>query len=46
VGPTTIYALMQAMGMVNDHMPGCAFHDVVEQERSALVRPMPTGAPS
>ena len=46
VGPTTIYALMQAMGMVNDHLPGCAFHDGVERERSALVRPIPTGGPS
>jgi len=34
------------MGMVNDHLPGCAFHDVVERERSALVRPIPTGGPS
>jgi DNA-3-methyladenine glycosylase I len=23
VGPTTMYALMQAVGMVNDHLPGC-----------------------
>ena len=23
VGPTTMYALMQAMGMVNDHLDGC-----------------------
>lgn len=23
VGPTTMYALMQAMGLVNDHLPGC-----------------------
>ncbi|MEE1565417.1 MAG: DNA-3-methyladenine glycosylase I, partial [Acidimicrobiales bacterium] len=23
VGPTTVYAFMQAMGMVNDHLPGC-----------------------
>jgi len=44
VGPTTVYALMQAMGMVNDHLEGCAFHDVVEGERSALVRPTPTGS--
>ena len=44
VGPTTVYALMQAMGMVNDHLEGCAFHDVVESERSALVRPTPTGS--
>ena len=25
VGPTTAYALMQATGMVNDHLSGCAF---------------------
>ncbi|MDO6962434.1 DNA-3-methyladenine glycosylase I [Rhizobium alvei] len=23
VGPTTVYAFMQAMGLVNDHLPGC-----------------------
>lgn len=39
VGPTTAYAFMQAMGMVNDHMPGCAFHAVVETERATIVRP-------
>ncbi|MBC8195803.1 MAG: DNA-3-methyladenine glycosylase I [Acidimicrobiia bacterium] len=39
VGPTTAYAFMQAMGMVNDHLPGCAFHAVVETERAALTRP-------
>ena len=26
VGPTTAYALMQACGIVNDHLEGCAFH--------------------
>ena len=41
VGPTTIYALMQAMGMVNDHLPGCALHPVVKAERTALIRPVP-----
>ncbi len=25
VGPTTAYAFMQSMGMVNDHLEGCAF---------------------
>ncbi len=25
VGPTTMYAFMQAMGLVNDHLDGCAF---------------------
>lgn len=27
VGPTTCYAFMQAMGMVNDHIEGCEFHE-------------------
>ena len=27
VGPTTAYALMQATGMVNDHVAGCAFRE-------------------
>jgi DNA-3-methyladenine glycosylase I len=25
VGPTTVYAFMQAMGMVDDHLAGCSF---------------------
>jgi DNA-3-methyladenine glycosylase I len=39
VGPTTVYAFMQAMGLVNDHLPGCHAHAEVEAERSAFVRP-------
>lgn len=39
VGPTTAYAFMQAMGMVNDHVPGCFCFPEVEAERKALVRP-------
>lgn len=39
VGPTTIYAFMQAMGMVNDHLEGCAFRTAVERERDMFVRP-------
>jgi DNA-3-methyladenine glycosylase I len=27
VGPTTCYALMQAVGMVNDHLADCAFRE-------------------
>ena len=27
VGPTTMYAFMQAMGLVNDHLHGCAFRE-------------------
>jgi DNA-3-methyladenine glycosylase I len=29
VGPTTVYAFMQAMGLVNDHVEECAFRSVV-----------------
>jgi DNA-3-methyladenine glycosylase I len=39
VGPTTVYAFMQAMGLVNDHLDGCAFRDAAEAERSTFVRP-------
>lgn len=38
-GPTTAYAMMQAVGLVNDHLEGCAARDAVEQERAAFVRP-------
>ena len=33
VGPTTIYAFMQAMGLVNDHVPGCASRPKAEKAR-------------
>ena len=36
VGPTTVYAFMQAMGLVNDHAPGCSHYDEVERERAAV----------
>jgi DNA-3-methyladenine glycosylase I len=39
VGPTTCYAFMQAMGLVNDHAETCFCRDEVEAERNALVRP-------
>lgn len=38
-GPTTAYAFMQAMGMVNDHIEGCAARARVEQARAAFERP-------
>ena len=38
-GPTTAYAFMQAMGMVNDHMVGCAFRTEVEVLRNKFKRP-------
>lgn len=33
VGPTTIYAFMQAMGLVNDHLEGCHVRETCAQER-------------
>ena len=39
VGPTTAYAFMQAMGMVNDHHPGCSFYSVVADARAEFTRP-------
>ena len=39
VGPTTVYAFMQAMGLVNDHIEGCDIRDAVEKERVAFIRP-------
>ena len=39
VGPTTVYAFMQAMGLVNDHIEGCKCRAEVEAERGAFRRP-------
>jgi DNA-3-methyladenine glycosylase I len=39
VGPTTVYAFMQAMGLVDDHLEGCAARPRVEAARGALPRP-------
>lgn len=39
VGPTTVYAFMQAVGLVNDHLGACDFHDVVGQARSSFLPP-------
>ena len=39
VGPTTVYAFMQAMGLVNDHIEGCFCRAEVERERRAFKRP-------
>jgi DNA-3-methyladenine glycosylase I len=43
VGPTTVYAFMQAMGLVNDHAEGCIIGAEVAKRRRRFVRP---GAPS
>ncbi len=39
VGPTTCHAFMEAMGIVNDHMEGCACRAACEAERRAFARP-------
>ena len=39
VGPTTVYAFMQAMGLVNDHIDGCDLREAVEHARAEFVRP-------
>ncbi|WP_242333228.1 MULTISPECIES: DNA-3-methyladenine glycosylase I [Anaeromyxobacter] len=39
VGPTTLYAFMQAVGIVNDHLDGCAFRARAERARRAFERP-------
>jgi len=39
VGPTTAYAFMQAMGLVNDHLTKCHARAEVERARAAFVRP-------
>ena len=39
VGPTTMYAFMQAMGLVNDHQHDCHVRATVEDARRALPRP-------
>jgi DNA-3-methyladenine glycosylase I len=40
VGPTTVYAFMQAMGLVDDHLEGCDARPRVERARDALTRPL------
>ena len=39
VGPTTMYAFMQAMGLVNDHIEGCGARAAAEAARAAFVPP-------
>jgi DNA-3-methyladenine glycosylase I len=40
VGPTTVYAFMQAMGLVNDHVEGCAVREPAAHARAAFVPPV------
>ncbi|MEM6449204.1 MAG: DNA-3-methyladenine glycosylase I [Cyanobacteria bacterium P01_D01_bin.105] len=39
VGPTTAYAFMQSMGMVNDHVEGCEWRSHTNRLRARFVRP-------
>jgi DNA-3-methyladenine glycosylase I len=39
VGPTTIYAFMQAMGLVNDHLEGCGLRAACAEDRKHFRRP-------
>ena len=41
VGPTTCYAFMQAMGLVNDHIDGCHVRAEIERARRRFSRPKP-----
>ena len=36
IGPTTLYAFMQSMGVVNDHVAKCEIREMVERERKKL----------
>ena len=46
VGPTTCYAFMQAMGMVNDHLEGCPVRLHCENARQEFIRPEPVSGPA
>jgi DNA-3-methyladenine glycosylase I len=39
VGPTTVYAFMQAMGLVNDHAAGCVTRQRADRVRKTFRRP-------
>jgi DNA-3-methyladenine glycosylase I len=39
VGPTTVYAFMQAMGLINDHVENCVIRAKVERARKSFRRP-------
>jgi DNA-3-methyladenine glycosylase I len=39
VGPTTVYAFMQAMGLINDHVEDCVVRAKVEKAQKAFRKP-------
>ena len=44
VGPTTVYAFMQAMGLVNDHVEGCEAREACARPRAQLTLPSRSGS--
>jgi DNA-3-methyladenine glycosylase I len=45
VGPTTVYAFMQAMGLINDHVTACVIRDEAERASKAFERPSSMKSP-
>ena len=45
VGPTTAYAAMQSLGLVNDHLKGCHARAACEAERRQMTHPVPHRTP-
>lgn len=45
VGPTTVYAFMQAMGLVNDHIEGCGAREAALSARATLAVPQRSNGP-
>ena len=39
VGPTTVYAFLQSMGLINDHLEGCVTRAEVTRAREVFARP-------
>lgn len=39
VGPTTVYAFMQAMGLINDHVEGCVVREQAAAARATFTPP-------
>jgi DNA-3-methyladenine glycosylase I len=39
VGPTTVYSMMESVGLVNDHVEGCRFRREVDRDRARFRRP-------
>ena len=40
VGPTTVFAFMQAMGLINDHAQGCISREKAAQKRRNFTKPV------